>query len=170
VAEVVSSFAPIVAPNATVLLLGSMPGSRSLRVGQYYGNPHNFFWPFMEEIFGIPRTLPYPERVEALQEAGVALWDVLKECERVGSLDAAIIPTSELPNDFAWLLTTYPNIQRLCFNGAKAATAFARHVVPTLPPEIRQPLTLTPLPSTSPANRSISTVDKLARWKAALLP
>ena len=122
----------------------------------------------MEEIFGIARALPYPQRVEALQQAGVALWDVLKECEREGSLDAAIVPASELPNDFAWLLTTYPNIQRICFNGSKAATAFTRHVVPILSPEIRDPLTLVPLPSTSPANRSIATADKLARWRAAL--
>ena len=162
------SFPPIIAPDATVLLLGSMPGSRSLRLGQYYGHPHNLFWPFMQEIFGVERTLPYPERVQALQSHGVALWDVLKECEREGSLDTAIVPASELPNDFPWLLTTYPNIRRLCFNGSKASTAFARHVVPVLPPDLHARLTLTPLPSTSPANRSIATADKLARWRAAL--
>jgi hypoxanthine-DNA glycosylase len=163
-----TSFAPVVAPNATVLILGSMPGSRSLRVGQYYAHPHNFFWPFMAEIYGVERELPYPQRLERLQAAGVALWDVLKECEREGSLDAAIIPTSELPNDFIWLLSTYPNIRRLCFNGAKAATAFTRLVLPSLPPTLRDSLTLIPLPSTSPANRSIPTADKLARWRAAL--
>src|SRR5689334_10917932 len=105
---ILTSFPPLVRPNATVLILGSMPGSRSLQIGQYYAHPHNFFWPFMQEIFGVERTLPYPQRLLALQEVGVALWDVLKECERDGSLDTAIIPASELPNDFPWLLTTYP--------------------------------------------------------------
>ena len=164
------SFPPVISPDATVLLLGSMPGSRSLRMGQYYGHPHNLFWPFMEEIFGVKRSLPYAERLKELQAAGVALWDVLKECEREGSLDTAIVPASELPNDFEWLLTTYPAITQLCFNGSKAATAFTRHVVPVLPIKLRARLTLTPLPSTSPANRSISTADKLAHWRAALRP
>jgi double-stranded uracil-DNA glycosylase len=163
-----TSFEPVIDTNATVLILGSMPGSRSLRIGQYYGHPQNLFWPFMEEILGVPRALPYGERLLALQAAGIALWDVLAECEREGSLDAAIIPASEQPNDFAWLLTTYPNIARVCFNGAKAANAFARHVTPTLAPAIHNRLTLIPLPSTSPANRAMPTADKLTRWRAAL--
>lgn len=165
---ILTGFAPIVRPNATVLILGSMPGSRSLQIGQYYGNPHNFFWPFMQEIFGIEHALPYPQRLLGLQRAGIALWDVLKACERKGSLDTAIVPASELPNDFTWLLTTYPAIRRICFNGSKAATAFARHVLPILPEDVREPLTLIPLPSTSPANRTIATTDKLAKWRAAL--
>ena len=164
------SFAPVVTPNVTVLILGSMPGNQSLRLGQYYGNPHNFFWPFMQEIYGVDRHLPYAERLAQLQRAGVALWDVLKECEREGSLDTAIVPASELPNDFAWLLDAYPTIQRICFNGSKAATAFARHVLPTLPAARLDSLTLIPLPSTSPANGSIPTADKLARWCGALRP
>jgi hypoxanthine-DNA glycosylase len=164
-----TSFAPIVAPNATVLILGSMPGNRSLRVGQYYGNPHNLFWPFMAEIYAVEPSLPYPERLEQLKRAGVALWDVLKECERKGSLDAAIVPASESPNDFAWLLSTYLSIRRICFNGAKAATAFTRLALPMIPFDIRDELTLIPLPSTSPANRATPTADKLARWRAALL-
>lgn len=163
-----TSFDPVIAPHATVLILGSMPGNPSLRVQQYYGNPQNLFWPFMEEIHGIPRALPYAERLLALQAAGVALWDVLHKCEREGSLDAAIIPASEEPNDFDWLLTTYPTIERICFNGAKAATAFARHVTPTLAPALHDRLTLIPLPSTSPANRAISTAHKLSQWSTAL--
>lgn len=163
------SFPPVIAPDATVLILGSMPGSRSLRVGQYYGHPHNNFWPFMQEIFGIERTLPYAQRLELVKAEGVALWDVLKECEREGSLDVAIVPDSELPNDFVWLLGAYPRIQRICFNGRKAETAFTRHVLPTLEPARRDALALIPLPSTSPANRGISTDQKLARWRDALL-
>jgi double-stranded uracil-DNA glycosylase len=165
-----TSFPPVITQNATVLILGSMPGSRSLRAGQYYAHPHNLFWPFMAEIFGVETATPYTERLKTLQAAGVALWDVLKECEREGSLDTAIVPASELPNDFGWLLTTYPTIQRICFNGSKATIAFTRLVLPTLDPSIREALTLIPLPSTSPANRSIPPSVKLARWQAALLP
>jgi TDG/mug DNA glycosylase family protein len=162
------SFPPVISPAATVLILGSMPGSRSLRLGQYYGHPQNLFWPFMEEILGIPRTQPYADRLEGLLAEGVALWDVLKECEREGSLDADIVPESERPNDFPWLLEEYPNIRRICFNGSKAATAFQRHVLPNLPQAKRNTLTLIPLPSTSPANRSIPTEQKLERWREAI--
>ena len=165
-----TSFPPVVAPGATVLILGSMPGSRSLRMGQYYAHTHNLFWPFMGQLFGAGLDLPYARRLEVLQAAGIALWDVLKHCEREGSLDAAIVPDTEVPNDFVWLLESYPTIQRICFNGAKAFTAFSRHVLPILPAPMRDSLTLHPLPSTSPANRSISTAEKLARWRAALTP
>jgi hypoxanthine-DNA glycosylase len=166
----INSFPPIIAPNATVLLLGSMPGGRSLQVGQYYANPHNLFWLFMEELYGVARTLPYAERLAALQAQGIALWDVLKECEREGSLDVAIVPASEVPNDFATLLTSYPLITRIGLNGSKAATTFMRHVLPSLPSSIRDRLTLFPLPSTSPAHRTVATATKLDRWRAALLP
>lgn len=152
-----------------MLILGSMPGSRSLRAGQYYAHPHNLFWPFMGEIFDAGPNLPYTERLARLQANKVALWDVLKECEREGSLDTSIVPASELANDFTWLLLTYPTIKKLCFNGNKAAASFTRLVQPTLPPTLSQEVTLFPLPSTSPANRGISTEVKLARWQTALL-
>lgn len=162
------SFPPVVAQDATVLILGSMPGSRSLAAGQYYAHPHNLFWRFMAEIYGVKRDAPYAERLRILQAAGVALWDVLKECEREGSLDADIIPASERPNDFKWLLTTYPSIRKICFNGSKAATAFKRLVLPTLVPSLHENRTLIRLPSTSPANRSIPTDIKREQWRAAL--
>ena len=164
----VVGLAPVVSPNATVLILGSMPGSQSLRAGQYYANRQNLFWLLMEEILGISRDLAYDERMQTLQSKGVAVWDVLRECERAGSLDSAIVPASEVPNDFAWLLTTYATILRICFNGAKAKSAFERHVIPSLNPAILQRLTLLALPSTSPANRYMPTDVKLERWRAAL--
>lgn len=165
-----TSFPPVVAPGATVLILGSMPGSRSLQVGQYYAHPQNLFWPFMGQLCGAGPELSYARRLDRLQAAGIALWDVLKHCERKGSLDTAILRSAEVPNDFTWLLMTYPTIQRICFIGAKATTAFTRLVLPTLPEPLRNSLTLLPLPSTSPANRSIATEVKLEKWRAALSP
>ena len=166
---ILTSFAPVIAPNASVLILGSMPGSQSLRLGQYYGHPQNLFWPFMGEIMSALPSLPYAERLALLQSAGIGLWDVLKHCEREGSLDADIVPATEVPNDFAWLFGNYPSLHRVCFNGKKAAQAFQRHVVSTLPPALFAPLTLISLPSTSPANRSITTEVKLTLWRTAIL-
>ena len=162
------SFAPVAAPDARVLILGSMPGAESLRQGQYYAHPRNQFWDVMGELCGAPRTLPYPQRLAKLTAARVALWDVLQFCEREGSLDSNIVPASEMPNDFARFLAAHPAITTVCFNGQKAAKAFQRHVMPTLDAERRAALRLVTLPSTSPAHAAMSRSEKAARWRAAL--
>jgi double-stranded uracil-DNA glycosylase len=165
-----TSFPPIIAPGATVLILGSMPGSRSLQLHQYYGHPRNLFWTFMGELAGAHPTLPYAARVARVQLAGVALWDVLQHCERPGSLDAAIVAATEVPNFIPQLLTDYPTLRVVAFNGQKAAQSFARHITPNLDPTLAARLTLLQLPSTSPANASQSTQDKFAQWRDALAP
>jgi len=76
----VQSFPPIVSERSKLLILGSMPGELSLKVGQYYAHPRNAFWPIMGELFGAGPSLSYQERVAILQSVGVALWDTLKGC------------------------------------------------------------------------------------------
>ena len=84
------SFAYSADARARFLILGSMPGAESLRRQEYYAFKHNAFWRIMGELYSFSPALPYPERLAALRDAGVALWDVLAECERPGSLDASI--------------------------------------------------------------------------------
>lgn len=158
-------FAPIEGPDARVLILGSMPGQRSLRENQYYAHPHNRFWPFMGELVGAMPALPYPARCARLVAAGIALWDVLASCEREGSLDSAIRDRTAQANDFATFLASHPGIGTVLFNGAKAESSFHRRVVPTL---ARPELKLRRLPSTSPANASQRHADKLAAWRDGL--
>src|SRR5688500_20135249 len=86
----VCSFPPIAAPDARVLILGSVPSIASLARQQYYGHPQNSFWPIMGRLFGAGQDVPYEERKCILHEHGVAVWDVLRECHREGSLDADI--------------------------------------------------------------------------------
>ncbi|MEM6329391.1 MAG: DNA-deoxyinosine glycosylase [Planctomycetota bacterium] len=160
------SFPPIAAPGARVLILGSMPGVASLEAGQYYAHPRNAFWPIMGRLYGAGPGLPYAERCGRLQAAGVAVWDVLRQCRRAGSLDSAIERDSESANDIAGLLHECPAIGLIAFNGRKAEQAFNRHV--------RQNLTTSPpktvcLPSTSPAHAARSLDQKTAIWRAALL-
>ncbi|PRC53952.1 DNA-deoxyinosine glycosylase, partial [Mycobacterium sp. ITM-2017-0098] len=75
-----------------MLILGNMPGVRSLDEQQYYAHPRNAFWRITGEPLGFDPAAPYPERVAALTGAGVAAWDVLKHCRRIGSLDASVQP------------------------------------------------------------------------------
>ena len=157
----VRSFPPIVAANARVLILGSMPGLASLRANRYYAHPRNQFWPILGALLGFAPDDDYAQRVQALQRAGIAVWDVLAECERDGSLDSAIDRHSEFPNDIAGLLAARPSIRRILLNGQKAATSLRRHV-PDLPAECIV------LPSTSPANASVPVAQKRAAWQSAL--
>lgn len=161
----VASFAPVVGRTARVLVLGSMPGARSLAQGQYYAHPHNLFWPFMGEICGAGPSLAYAERLRRLKDAGFALWDVLGECERVGSLDAAIRGASEKPNDIAGLLARHPELHAIAFNGTKARQAFRRHVEAAIDAQRLARLQLLALPSTSPANASMTRAAKRQRWR-----
>ena len=162
----IHSFPPIVSTHARVLILGSMPGVRSLQAQEYYAHPQNLFWPFMHSLLGLDPALPYSARTDALSAAGVAVWDVLASCERVGSLDSAICDDSALPNELGTLLDAYPGIGTILFNGAKAEQAYQRCVAPGIR---RAGIICACLPSTSPANASQRVADKLRRWRVGLL-
>ncbi len=155
------SFEPIAAPGVRVLVLGSMPGVRSLAASRYYAHPRNLFWPLMGELFGVGPDLPYPERLARLNAAGVALWDVLAACERPGSLDSAIVRATEVPNDIPGLLAAHPSLRVVACNGAAAHKLYLRHIAPQV-----GALPVLALPSTSPANASISRDVKRAAWAA----
>ncbi|GAB1595916.1 DNA-deoxyinosine glycosylase [Lysobacter claricitrinus] len=154
---------PIENPNARALVLGSMPGGASLQAGRYYAHSQNLFWPFMDELIGASPALPYERRLERLRTAGVALWDVIATCERIGSLDSAI--RGAVANDFAAFFASHPGLRAVLFNGATAEATFLRQVPDVVVPTA---IRLVRLPSTSPANRSIPTARKLEAWRDAL--
>lgn len=116
---------PLVNEQTRVLVVGSMPGKKSLEKQQYYGHPRNHFWPIMNALLGeCPHA--YEERLSWLQAHGVGLWDAIAYCEREGSLDAAI--RNEVPNDFQALFARYPQIECVLFNGGKAQQVFKKHL------------------------------------------
>ena len=155
----VHSFPPLVTKTSKVLILGSMPGEASLKANQYYAHRRNSFWTIMGELFGSGPSLPYEERVKILQSAGVALWDSLQSCVRLGSLDASI--ADEMANDFPSFFGKHPNITHVFFNGGKAETAFRRFVLPSLNDV---PFRFARLPSTSPAYASMTLDEKVRAW------
>lgn len=158
----IRGFPPVASSAVRVLILGSMPGAASLHAGQYYAHSRNAFWRIMGDLFGAGPSLPYAQRLARLEAAGVALWDVIADCERPGSLDADIVPASVRPNDFMAFFASHPDIRDIYFNGAAAEASFCRLVLPALPgvKDMRR----TRLPSTSPAHAALTYADKLAAW------
>lgn len=156
------SFPYIATPNARILILGTMPGVKSLQQQQYYGHPQNNFWKILFAVFDTPFTTDYEARKNLILHNDIALWDVLQACVRPGSLDSAI--AEEIPNDFTAFLKDHPHITHLFFNGQKAAHFFKRYAT------INDNYTLTTLPSTSPANAGKPFAAKLKEWEAIKLP
>jgi len=161
---VITGFPPVVAPEAQVLILGSMPGKASLDVSQYYAHPRNAFWPIICLLFNEPRQLSYDERLLLVQKNKMALWDVMRHCEREGSLDSAIEQSTVVANDFVGFLTDNASIRYLFFNGAQAEASFKRQVTPHLSAHGIK-LEMVRLPSTSPAHAAMSFEEKLAQWQ-----
>ena len=164
----VSSFPPQVGADCRVLILGTVPSLRSLELRQSYGHAQNFFWPLMGELFDAGPQLPYAERIARLHARGVGIWDVLKHCERPGSLDSSIVPESEVPNAIPQLLRRHPEVRAIALNGGKAQQAFRRHVAPKLDARMREGIEILALPSTSPANASVPRDEKRRRWSVLL--
>ena len=161
---------PFIAPrDAHTLVLGSLPGQRSLQMQQYYAHPQNAFWKIVTQLFGAESSLPYPRRVKILTAHGIALWDVLAAAERPGSLDSSIIHASVQANDFEPFYRAHPHIRRVLFNGAKAEELYRRFVLPGLSSEAGG-LRYVSMPSTSPAHAGMSFAKKLESWRKELNP
>ena len=146
-----------------------MPGRASLAAQQYYAQPQNAFWRIMGSLLGAGPDLTYARRLTVLRDRGIALWDVLESCVRVGSLDSAIEQGSAKPNDLVRLLREQPTIRDVFFNGATAQALFERRVR-TDADRLVPGVVYRRLPSTSPAHAAMPFEEKLERWSVILAP
>ncbi|PTS87245.1 MULTISPECIES: DNA-deoxyinosine glycosylase [unclassified Caulobacter] len=157
-AERKRGFPPVVDARTRLLILGSLPGEASLAAGEYYGNPRNTFWRLLEQVLERPLVvLPYSDRLQALLERQVGLWDVIAEAERRGSLDAAILDPAA--NDLPALIDTLPQLETVAFNGATAARLGLRGLA-----SVGRPLSTLALPSSSPAHAAVTFEQKAQAW------
>lgn len=153
------SFKPQVSEKSKVLILGSMPGKKSLEMQQYYAYPANRFWKIMgvlccKENF---HQYSYEDRINTLLDNGYALFDVIKSCKREGSLDSNI--KDVMPNNIPALLKKYPKIKTICTNGTAAFEALYKYF-----PDINDKAAVIKMPSTSPANAAYRMEDLLTFW------
>lgn len=153
------SFPPIIDNTAEILILGSIPGVKSLEKQQYYAHPQNTFWKIVLELLNEEFTEDYSVRIATLKKHHIALWDVIDSCERKGSLDSEI--KNEEANQIEELLDEYPNIRAIFCNGGKSY----KNVQKVLGKSFRIPVFL--LPSTSPLH-TVSFEKKFEEWKKIL--
>jgi len=151
-----ASFAPHVHADTRLLILGSLPGARSLAERRYYAHPTNQFWRLVGEVIDRPLAdMDYDARLAALHGARIGLWDVIRTAERRSSSDSEIREVEA--QDLATLVATLPALRVIAFNGGKAA-AIGRRQLPAL-----EDVALVDLPSSSAANTS-GYAAKLAQW------
>jgi hypoxanthine-DNA glycosylase len=156
-------FPPILGKSPRVLILGTLPSRASIARHEYYGHPRNAFWPIMAELFGA--TGDYAQRCEVLRNSGVAVWDVLAQSVRPGSLDANIHSQTARPNEIAELVNANDSLDLVCFNGRKARQLFDRFIGVEA---VADRVAFSDLPSTSPAYAAMPLSEKTRAWRSAL--
>lgn len=150
------SFGPVWDKHSRILILGSFPSVKSREAEFYYAHAQNRFWRVLAEVFNCPVPSSTEEKRELLLSHGVALWDVIEECDVVGSSDSSIknvVPVA--------LMSVLDNadIRAIYCNGATAHALFMRHLFPLCGVEPVK------LPSTSPANAAWSLPRLVDAWR-----
>ena len=158
-----SGLPPVVGPDPRILVLGSFPSALSLEKQEYYANPRNQFFTIIEDLFSIKKDSPYQERISALMERHIALWDVIQSCNRPGSSDTRI--RNALPNDLMTFFNEHPGIRIVALNGRKAGQ-YSPIVRKAWNPARAVEIVI--LPSTSPANARYSLGEKTLQWRRIL--
>jgi hypoxanthine-DNA glycosylase len=159
---VLQGLPPLLDAHTRLVVLGSFPGVASLRSQQYYGHPQNQFWKIMATLLS-PNAeevlaMPYAERAQWLLSQGVGLWDVYAACEREGSLDTHI--HNAVPNDLQSLRIRCPRLVAIAHNGAESFKHAKRTQAIGVP--------VYRLPSSSPANATLTFDQKLQAWKVVI--
>ena len=123
--------APVGSADARLLVLGSLPGDASLAAQRYYAHPTNQFWRLLGRAIGEElASLDHDARIARLAERRIALWDVLANAVRAGSLDTAI--RDPRANPLTGYLATHPGLEAIAFNGRTAAAIGRRSLAATI--------------------------------------
>lgn len=153
-------FEPIYDEHSRVLILGTLPSVKSREQQFYYGHPQNRFWKLLAGITGeeqVPASIP--EKTQFLLKHRIAIWDVIAECDIIGSSDSSI--KNVVPADLTRILDTAP-IKGIYANGTKAYELYMKYSYEKTEREIVK------LPSTSPANAAFQMDRLLSVWGSEL--
>lgn len=142
--------------------MGSLPGDRSLQLGEYFAHPRNRFWKIIAAITGNAVPEAYTEKLELLYGNRTGLWNVLHSAKRIGSLDTAI--RNEVPNDLPTFIAHHKNLKVIGFDGLRPAALFDQYFKRT------GDFKFIPLPSCSPANARSGLGALIEKWVELLSP
>lgn len=123
--------------DSKVLILGTNPPPDSREVGFYYSGPRNHFWSIIATVFDEDEPKSIEDKKRFCFEHKIALWDVFKSCDRVGSSDNTIV--NPVVNDIKSLLQI-SNIEHVFCLGKVAYFAYSiyRNIVdPSMPDAMR---------------------------------
>lgn len=155
-----TSFDPISNAYTTILILGTMPGDKSLELGEYYGHSRNKFWRIISTITNNDLPQTYSDKKALLLKSKIGIWDVAHKANRKGSLDSAI--EDEVPNDLDSFVSGHKNLKIIGFNGTKSQVLFDKHF------KRKNGIMYISLPSTSPANTGIDFDTICKFWREIL--
>lgn len=155
--KIIQAFPPIADANSKVLILGTMPGVRSLELQQYYGHASNHFWQILFSLFDLPSLINYDERRALLLRNGIALWDVLDNCVREGSSDSNI--KNPVVNDFKAFYSSHPHIHTVFWDSLTAQKLYLKYV------GISSDKKYFLLPSPSARYARMNVATKIAAWR-----
>ncbi|MDR1138761.1 MAG: DNA-deoxyinosine glycosylase [Clostridiales bacterium] len=157
--HIIHPFAPVVGTQCKVLILGSIPSVKSVEDGYPYAHPHNKFWRLMSDILGIDfALLNGNQRQQTLLAHDIALFDAILECDIVGSSDSTA--TNIIHTDILTLIA-HTNISKILCNGTLSYRTVTRYN-PNLS------ITVVRMPSTSPANATMTYQTLLSIWSNQL--
>ncbi|MGN1349169.1 MAG: DNA-deoxyinosine glycosylase [Acutalibacteraceae bacterium] len=147
---------PVYDSRSRILILGSFPSVKSREAGFFYVHPKNRFWRVTAEVFNenVPESVE--EKKAFLLRNHIALWDVIATCDIEGSSDSSI--KNVVPNDLSVIFQT-ADIEKIFINGKTAEKYYNRYIFP------KTGIKAVCLPSTSPANASISLRELIEKWK-----
>lgn len=155
--DIKTSFAPLADSDTQILILGSLPGDRSLELGEYYGHPQNRFWKIIATVTRSDVPTSYPDKKAMLLLSKIGLWDVAHSASRKGSLDSAI--RGEEPNDIAGFIATHSELKTVVFNGRLPEKLYDRYF------ERLPGISYLSMPSTSPANAAMTLERLCEEWR-----
>jgi len=148
---------PIFNKNSRILILGSFPSVKSREQQFFYAHPQNRFWKVISKITNSKEPITIDEKKKFLLDNNIAVWDVIKSCDIVGSSDSSIVNVTI--NEFDIILNN-AQIQRIYANGDKAYSLFKKYY--------SKELEIIKLPSTSPANAQYNLEKLCEEWKQIL--
>lgn len=152
-------FGPVYDEKSRILILGSFPSVKSREEGFFYGHPRNRFWKILAAVCNEPEPVTIEEKKQFLLKNGIALYDVIEECEIVGSSDSSI--RNVIPADLNPILEV-SQISAVYTNGRLAGKLYRKY---------QEPVTRLPcveLPSSSPANAAFSLEKLTGIWQETL--